>query len=294
MKIDKILTFSILFAFAIGCNKNISKDDSNNLKDTSKINESEISLTKNKSTKETNNSFVINCGSGCAMTYTAEDISPEASTIKVKFKVNMYLDEKLSDTYYEVYNFKYDKLNNITKIQLEGKNENILENLLTDAQESFKKFSIDLIKDKNLEIKSSKICFEESKMKLPYISINTKALKYNLLDCTSINGIEKYNCNSDKLRYISLPNKEEVNIILVPQDCGDFDYRYYLLTIKSNKVVGNLYVEGEWYEPDDEENKETTSFSIDRDYNLVVKTQTSNSSILQNYVINNNGNILKQ
>lgn len=294
MKTSKILAFSILFISIIGCKKNISRDNSNNLKDTSKIKKSEILLPINEAKEETDNSFVISCGSGCAMTYTPNDIFSKVSTIKVKFKVDMYLNEKLSDTYYEVYIFKYDNLNNIVKIQLEGKNENILENLLPDAQESFKKFSIDLIKDKNLEIKSSATCFEESKIKLPYISVNTKTLKYSILDCTSVNGIEKYNCNSDKLRYISLPNKENVSIILVPQDCGDFDYRYYLIKIKNNKVVGNLYVEGEWYEPENEKNKEMTSFSIDKDYNLAVKTQTLNSSIVENYVINDNGNIVKQ
>lgn len=293
MKTNKILTFSILLLLIIGCKKNISNNESSSLKDTSTISKLQKSLSTNEVTKHINKSFVLSCGSGCAMTYTAENISSEASTVKVKFKIEMYLDEKLSDTYYEVYIFKYDNLNNIIKIQPEGKNENLLENLLSDSKESFKKFSIDLIKDKKLETKSSITCFKESEIKLPYISANSKTLKYNLLDCNSISGIEKYNCNSDKLRYISLPNKEDINVILIPQDCGDFDYRYYLLTIKNNKIVGNLYVEGEWYEPDDEENKETTSFSIHKDYKLVVKTQTTNSSILKSYVIKNDGNILK-
>lgn len=294
MKTNKALIFSVLLTLIIGCRKNISENESNNFKDTSRTNNSKKSLSTSETIKDINKSFVLSCGSGCAMTYTAENISSEIPIIKVKFKIETYIDEKLSDTYYEVYIFKYDNLNNIIKIEAEGKNENFLENLLPDAKESFKKFSIDLIKDKKLEIKSSQTCFKESVIKLPYVSVNTKTLKYSLLDCNSIIGIEKYNCNSDKLRYISLPNKENINVILVPQDCGDFDYRYYLLTIKGDKVVGNLYVEGEWYEPEDEKNKEITSFSIDRKYNLVVKTQTPNSSILENYVIKNGGNIVKK
>ncbi|WP_051951627.1 hypothetical protein [Flavobacterium sp. ASV13] len=294
MKTNKALIFSVLLTLIIGCRKNISENESNNFKDTFRTTNSKKSLSTSETIKDINKSFVLSCGSGCAMTYTAENISSEIPIIKVKFKIETYIDEKLSDTYYEVYIFKYDNLNNIIKIEAEGKNENFLENLLPDAKESFKKFSIDLIKDKKLEIKSSQTCFKESVIKLPYVSVNTKTLKYSLLDCNSIIGIEKYNCNSDKLRYISLPNKENINVILVPQDCGDFDYRYYLLTIKGDKVVGNLYVEGEWYEPEDEKNKEITSFSIDREYNLVVKTQTPNSSILENYVIKNGGNIIKK
>lgn len=294
MKANKILTFSVLLTLIIGCKKNISENDFHNLKDTSLTISPKKSLSTSKVIKGINKSFVLNCGSGCAMTYTAENISSELPRIKVKFKIETYLDEKLSDTYYDVYIFNYDNLNNIIKIESEGKNENILENLLPDAQESFKKFSIDLIKDKKIEIKSSETCFKQSNIKLPYKSVNSKTLGYSLLDCNFISGIEKYSCNSVKLRYISLPNKDDLNVILVPQDCGDFDYRYYLLTIKNNKVIGNLYVEGEWYEPEDEKNKEITSFSIDRDYNLVVKTQTPNSSILQNYVIKKGGNIVRQ
>jgi hypothetical protein len=294
MKISKNLVLGLLLILIIGCKENTSNHDSKNLKNTLKINNSKI-LSDTKETKNIiNKSFIISCGSGCAMNYTAESIQSEAPIIKVKFKVEMYLNEKVSDTYYEVYIFKYDTSNNIIKIQPEGKNENVLENLLPDAQESFKKFSIDLIKDRNLEIKSSETCFKESKIKLPYIFRDTKILKYNLLDCNSISGIEKYNCNSEKLRYISLPNREDVNVVLVPQDCGDFDYRYYLLTIKNNRVIDNLYVEGEWYEPEDEENKETTTFSIDKDYNLIVKTETGNSSALQNFAIKNDGKIIKR
>jgi len=170
MKINKNLVLGALTILIIGCRENTSKQDSRNLKNNHKVDSSNPSDTK-ETKNIINKSFVISCGSGCAMTYTAESIQSEAPTIKVKFKVEMYLNEKVSDTYYEVYIFKYDTSNNIIKIQPEGKNENVLENLLPDAQESFKKFSIDLIKDKHLEIKSSDTCIEESKIKLRYDSV---------------------------------------------------------------------------------------------------------------------------
>jgi len=67
------------------------------------------------------------------------------------------------------------------------------------------------------------------------------------------------------LRYIGLPNSENRKVILVPVDFGDFNYRFYLATIFENKLLGKLYVEGEWHEPDDDSYKEITSFSIDED-----------------------------
>lgn len=102
-----------------------------------------------KTTTENNKSFVISCGSGCAMTYTAENILQNGTTsIKVKFKVEMYTDEQLSDTYYETYFFSYNKNKEIEKINLEGKNENILSNLMPNAQESFREFATEIIQTK--------------------------------------------------------------------------------------------------------------------------------------------------
>ena len=80
----------------------------------------------------------------------------------------------------------------------------------------------------------------------------------------------------------------------MPQDCWDFPYRFYLLTIKNNKLIDNLYVEGEWYESDDEDNKEITSFSIDENFDIIVKTQTSKSSKSEIYKINNEGKLIKK
>ncbi|WP_454046470.1 hypothetical protein [Chryseobacterium sp. Marseille-Q8038] len=102
-----------------------------------------------KTKTEYNKSFVISCGSGCAMTYTAENILQNGTTsIKVKFKVEMYTDEQLSDTYYETYFFSYSKNKEIEKISLEGKNENILSNLMPNAQDSFREFATEIIQTK--------------------------------------------------------------------------------------------------------------------------------------------------
>lgn len=73
----------------------------------------------------------------------------------------MYTDEQLSDRYYENCLFSYNKNKEIEKITIEGKNENILSNLMPDAQDSFREFAAEIInrtihvsnKRKSLQIK---------------------------------------------------------------------------------------------------------------------------------------------
>lgn len=60
-----------------------------------------------------------------------------------------------------------------------------------------------------------------------------------------IQGYEEWGCGNNTIKYIPFKQKEDIRLILVNMDCGDFSYRYYLLTIKNNRIVSNLYVEGE-------------------------------------------------
>lgn len=132
----------ILSSFTIvNCKKN--NDTKQN---TSEVQQIQNISNPQKTTIENNRSFVISCGSGCAMTYTAENIlQNDATSIKVKFKVEMYTDEQLSNSYYETYFFSYNKNKEIEKINIEGKNENVLSNLMPDAQDSFKEFATEII-----------------------------------------------------------------------------------------------------------------------------------------------------
>ena len=289
-----VILISIIFVFTLNsCNSEKKKQILNKEKRIKKS----LNITSNEVKNFTNKSFVIGCGSGCAMNYTPEYVAKSRTTIKVKFIVKMYIDEALSDTYYETYIFYYDKDNKLDSVKLEGKNEDVLKTLMPDAQDSFKNFGKNINNGVNVSTtdRSGNSCFEPSNIALPYNQpININTVKYNFLDCNSIKGIEKYNCGEDKLRYLALPNKGDVSIVLVPQDCGDFNYRYYLLTIKNNIVVGNLYVEGEWFEPENVNDKEVTLFSIDKEYNIIVKTTSSNSTTSNNYILTNEGKILKK
>ena len=86
-----------------------------------------------------------------------------------------------------------------------------------------------------------------------------------------------------------------MSLILVPMDCGDFDYRFYLLTIKNNTIISNLYVEGIWYVPGGPELEEITSFKIDKNFSVKVKTISSGSpQKVRNYIIRYDGKIIEK
>lgn len=115
-------------------------------------------------------------------------------------------------------------------------------------------------------------CFEESKYTLPYDQRHLPGkTTWKKLEC-SLEGVDEYLCNEDKLRYLSLPSFKDVHVLLIPMDCGDFGYYWYMLTVLGNKIVGVEYVEGIWYEPGEESYKEYTHFTIDTSYKITVTT----------------------
>lgn len=98
-----------------------------------------------------NNSFTLSCGAGCAATYTSENISQDKSSVKVKFKVENYINDKLIETTEENYLFYYSNTGKIDKIINEETNVNILEQYAFEAQEAFTEFAASMIKDKKID-----------------------------------------------------------------------------------------------------------------------------------------------
>jgi hypothetical protein len=292
MQTSKKVIMSFLLFFLIGCKKSNTSEIINiNVKDSVKT---QNSTKVNDNSKEQSDSFVISCGSGCAMTYNLKNVKDLGNIKEVRFEVETYIDEVLSETNDETYFFYYNRSNQIEKIQHKGEKENILENLLPNAVNSFKNFAGKLVNDTKINTVQDTKSINNNE-KLPYNkTINLKTIKYNVLDSGYFKGITKFICDSNNPRYLPLPQKDDIEVILVPQDCGDFPYRFYLLTIKNNNVIGNLYVEGEWHEPDDEENTEVSSFSIDKNYNIKVETKFLDSFKSDIYKISDNGKIIKQ
>ncbi|ATN07762.1 hypothetical protein CRN76_21400 [Chryseobacterium indologenes] len=138
--------------------------------------------------------------------------------------------------------------------------------------------------------------FTFSNLKLPYHKkIDYKNVKYDQLSTKSILGLSEFACNEEQIRYIPLEKTTKNNLIIIPMDCGDTSYRYYLLSIFNNKVVSNLYIEGELYEPESN-NPEITSFNIDKKSIFTVKTINKDfqgSSVEKKYLINDKGEIVE-
>lgn len=96
--------------------------------------------------KMKNQSLVISCGSGCAMTYNVKAIKEiNSASIKVTFEVDLYENQKLTENYPETYIFHYGNINTIERVNDTGKNENIADTFMPAALETFREFGKKLI-----------------------------------------------------------------------------------------------------------------------------------------------------
>lgn len=297
MKINKSLIMISTLLFITACKKNTENKTQNIVKY-----QKSQSLSNSKNEEASvSKSFVISCGSGCAMTYIAQNILQDQSTLKVKFKVEMYTNEELSDTYYETYIFYYNN-GKIEKINIEGKKENILENLLPDAQDSFRVFAADIIHNKDFNLSK----FEQKRLS------NEK--RYNL--CELPFDFESYYniCNENKKecqnRYPSYAYPENKNILesygisdaptsffLIPQINGfqpiilaytDSDVEgYYLKISDNNKVISSLQIakfDGET----------VNDFTINKDFEIELysrKDTSEKKTLKKKYRIQKDGSI---
>lgn len=116
-------------------------------------------------------------------------------------------------------------------------------------------------------------CLPTNTLKLPYNQKHEPdKVVLKSLPC-AIKGWSDLACGEDDKRYLPLPGFGTVRVILIPLDCGDFEYRWYLATIVGNKLVDKQYVEGLWFEPDNDEEKEHARFSIDATYKITIVTE---------------------
>ena len=103
-------------------------------------------ISKRDFSKIKNQSFVISCGTGCAMTHNVKEVKQiNQSSIEVTFEVDMYMNEELSETFEENYTFYYDSSDNLTKIIRESDKENALDSFVGGAKQSFEEFAVKLV-----------------------------------------------------------------------------------------------------------------------------------------------------
>lgn len=254
MQINNILLVIILLSM-IGC----KKDPQKTILKTPVAQQNQSISKSQKTNVENNKSFVISCGSGCAMTYTAENIlQNDANSIKVKFKVEMYTDEQLSDTYYETYFFSYNKNKEIEKISIEGKNENVLSNLMPDAQDSFREFATEIIQNKNFDLSQIKeannalnnqkynICALPFDFDNYYSTCNenegecqSRYPSYQYSEYKSI--LESYGIKDAPSSFFLLPKINNFQPIILAYTDSDIE-GYYLKVVEKNKLISSLQI----------------------------------------------------
>ena len=102
--------------------------------------------------------------------------------------------------------------------------------------------------------------------------ININTIVYKKMPVTIIKGLSDFACGEEQIRYVDLEKIDNLSLFLVPLDCGDFPYRFYLISSINSSVVSSLYVEGECSEPGKDDIVEKTSFIIDEKSTIIVKT----------------------
>lgn len=205
-----------------------------------------------------NNSFTLSCGSGCAATYTAEDISQDKTSVKVKFKVESYMNDKLIETNDEIYLFYYSNTGEIDKIINEETQKNILDEYILDAKESFKEFAVSLIKDKKIEIpqrnqdnatiekyKISALPFDhEDYYSICYIKSNEKECKTRYPQYSypeNKNILEEYGIKDTPNSFFMLPKINGLQPFILAYT--EFDVESYDLKVATkNKLISSLEI----------------------------------------------------
>ncbi|WP_215224675.1 hypothetical protein [Echinicola shivajiensis] len=99
------------------------------------------------SKKTANNSFTISCGSGCAMTYTENKIVRNNNSNKVTFKIAMYVNEILTDEYFETYIFTCKPLDNNAEIKLKGDDNYNIESQHPEIKDKLRSYLLQLCED---------------------------------------------------------------------------------------------------------------------------------------------------
>lgn len=253
MQTNKFLQIILfLFFVTISCKKN-------------DLNQTLIERKQNNQVANTNlnvtfdDSFILSCGSGCAMRYIPEIITQHGQTINVKFKIETYINEELSETSYEKYNFIYNASGILDKILNERDNTDVLENLMPVAQEEFREFCKNLLKNKNVDVsKLSKSKQVSNSNNLKFITLPFDFENYystcideDSKDCEKKYPSYSYSENKDILKdfgvkdeptsFFMLSKIKNLQPIILAFTDSDVE-GYFLKVINNNKVISSLQI----------------------------------------------------
>ncbi|MFC6269848.1 hypothetical protein [Frigoriflavimonas asaccharolytica] len=297
MQINKyIIICSLLFTISCKTDKN-KQNQKISQADTLKVSSQKEKIPELYDIENfTKESIVITCGSGCALSYSPEKISRRGNDLVVDFKVLMYEDEIITDSYNEIYVFSYNNSKKLEKIVKDSESGDFLATQMPNTREAFRSFGENLINSEKVKTSANDFVFES--IKLPYHKkIDINEILYNTMATSAIIGLSEFACGEENIRYINLERSKNINLILIPMDCGDSQYRFYLISIANKSVISNLYVEGELFEPESYGSAEKTSFTVDEHSIINVFTENkdfkNNHKVLKKYKITNKGQILE-
>jgi hypothetical protein len=137
-------------------------------------------------------------------------------------------------------------------------------------------------------------CMQKSTISLPSNKRYHNEKFYIMEKNCLIKGISGWE-HKGNFKYISFPSKENIDLVLVPFTPDGESYRYYMLAIKDNTVLDDLYVEGEWQAPNNSgpDFIETTYFKISKDYTIYTYTEYDRNIIERKYKINDLGKFIE-
>lgn len=306
MKINKFLIVCI-FLFAVNCKKEISETVTrNNKSDTEDAERKAIpSLSSVKVDGFIKESFVISCGSGCAMSYSPEKIKQNNNTIEVLFNVKMYEDEIVTDAYNEAYIFLYNDSNSLDNIVKAGESEDFLKTLMPDAQQSFINFGNNLLRNQSKRLLKDKKQYSSSDeknytiCKLPFNFEDYYNTCYDSTEKCSgrypsyilpenKNILDYYGIHKSPASFFLLPKIRNFQPIICAYTDSDIE-GYELIIAEKGKLISSLKIA-------EMDGESIQDFDITEQY-MIILYQAKNTSDTRKeigrYRISNNGEIVK-
>ncbi|EKT3967228.1 hypothetical protein NTJ12_002313 [Flavobacterium psychrophilum] len=274
--IKKIIISFFLTFVILSCKKNNDANISTEVIRTDSINNAGIK--KNINSKDENyaqghESFTLDCGSGCAMTYDEVLKKNNHNSVEIKYKVTQYINEKIEDEYFETYIFESDENGSLSSIHLDNSKENILNDDSSLLRDQFLEIGGEFF-DKKISNQSNSKDVELVTGNKPY---NLMVVPFDLRDYVnnlpnemknSYFPTEKtkkylisvgYEGETYKCFFLKIDNKSTELIISITR--GDSEY-FLLIKSADNKFssykeIGSIGGE------------ETKYFKIDKNYNVV-------------------------
>lgn len=211
MKINKLF-YLILFLSTLSC-KNINTENA-------KV-QAQPKNESLKPKKVINDSFVISCGSGCAMRYTKKSEATKGEFSKeITFNVEMFINEVLTEEYTETYLFNCKKNENQILLKEDDSSEiiDLHPSILENLTKYLKEMCSENIKDYYCEENVAKANIYEEPL------YNTCTCEYDFSKCYSIFYKEQDNYYK-KMLLDNLPKKD--SIVFFDENFPNTEYKIY-------------------------------------------------------------------